>query len=60
MAGLFGAQVLSWLLTWGRTWVLAWASERIAADLRNTTYEHLQKLSVEYFGGRRTGDRVQH
>lgn len=58
LAGLFGAEVLSWLLTWGRTWVLAWASERVAADLRNRTYAHLQKLSIEYFGGKRTGDLI--
>ena len=31
-------------------------SERIGADLRTTTYEHLLKLSQEYFGGKRTGD----
>ena len=33
-----------------------WCSERIGADLRTTTYEHLLKLSLEYFGGKRTGD----
>ena len=31
-------------------------SERIASDLGIETYEHLQKLSLEYFGGKRTGD----
>jgi ATP-binding cassette, subfamily B, bacterial len=31
-------------------------SERIGADLRTATYEHLLKLSLEYFGGKRTGD----
>jgi ATP-binding cassette subfamily B protein len=31
-------------------------SERIGADLRTATYEHLLKLSQEYFGGKRTGD----
>ena len=35
---------------------MAWISERIAADLRDKTYEHLQTLSLEYFGGKRTGD----
>jgi ATP-binding cassette, subfamily B, bacterial len=54
--GLFGAAVLAWLLTWARSYVVAWVSERIASDLRNQTYEHLQKLSLEYFGGKRTGD----
>jgi ATP-binding cassette subfamily B protein len=40
----------------GATYVLALVSERIGADLRTTTYEHLLKLSLEYFGGKRTGD----
>jgi ATP-binding cassette subfamily B protein len=56
LLGLFGASVVAWLLSWARTWVIAWVSERIAGDLRNVTYEHLQKLSLEYFGGKRTGD----
>ena len=33
-------------------------SERVAADLRNVTYEHLQRLSLEYYGGKRTGDLI--
>ena len=50
------ATVVSWLLSWIRTYVMAWLSERISADLRNNTYEHLLRLSLEYFGGKRTGD----
>jgi ATP-binding cassette subfamily B protein len=56
LAGLFGAAVLAWGLNWGKTYVLALVSERIAADLRTVTYEHLLRLSLEYFGGKRTGD----
>ena len=48
--------VLAWLLTWAQGIVMAWASERISADLRNHAYAHLQSLSLEYFGGKRTGD----
>jgi ATP-binding cassette subfamily B protein len=44
------------VLGWARTYILALVSERIGADLRTTTYEHLLKLSQEYFGGKRTGD----
>ncbi len=51
-----GSAVLAWLLGWGRSYCLAWVSERIAADLRNRTYGHLHKLSLEFFGGKRTGD----
>jgi ATP-binding cassette subfamily B protein len=50
------AAVLAWLLEWARKYVLAWVSERIAADLRTRTYGHLQSLSLEFFGGKRTGD----
>ncbi|WP_342618658.1 ABC transporter ATP-binding protein [Rhodoferax sp. GW822-FHT02A01] len=56
LAGLLGAGLLAWILSWAKTYILALASERIAADLRTTTYEHLLRLSLEYFGGKRTGD----
>lgn len=58
LLGMFGAAILSWLLSWCKTYVLAKASEQIAADLRNATYDHLQKLSLEFFGGKRTGDLI--
>ncbi len=58
LAGFVGASVLAWLLMWGRTYVMAWVSERIAADLRNKTYQHMQSLSLEFFGGKRTGDLI--
>jgi ATP-binding cassette subfamily B protein len=48
--------LLAWVLSWAKTYILALASERIAADLRTTTYDHLLHLSLEYFGGKRTGD----
>lgn len=56
LGGLLGAAVLAWVLGWAKTYILALVSERIGADLRTTTYEHLQSLSLEYFGGKRTGD----
>jgi ATP-binding cassette, subfamily B, bacterial len=56
MGALFGAAVVSWALGWAKTYILALVSERIGADLRTTTYEHLLQLSLEYFGGKRTGD----
>ena len=56
LSGLFGAALVAWILGWARTYILALVSERIGADLRTTTYEHLMRLSLEYFGGRRTGD----
>lgn len=56
LSGLLASGLLAWVLSWAKTYILALASERIAADLRTTTYEHLLRLSLEYFGGKRTGD----
>jgi ATP-binding cassette subfamily B protein len=56
LGGLALAAVAAMLLGWARTYVMAWVSERISADLRTRTYSHLQKLSLEFFGGKRTGD----
>jgi ATP-binding cassette subfamily B protein len=58
LAGFVGTSVCGWLLTWGRTCVMAWVSERIAADLRYRTYKHMHELSLEFFGGKRTGDLI--
>ena len=56
LSGLLGSALAAWGLSWARTYILALASERIGADLRTTTYEHLLRLSLDYFGGKRTGD----
>lgn len=58
LGALLASSILAWLLGWGRTYILAWVSERIGADLRTTTYQHLQSLSLQYFGGKRTGDLI--
>ncbi len=56
LSGLLGSALLAWALSWAKTYILALVSERIGADLRTATYEHLLRLSLEYFGGKRTGD----
>ncbi|MGC3964470.1 MAG: ABC transporter transmembrane domain-containing protein [Rhodocyclaceae bacterium] len=56
LSGLAASALVAWSLGWARTYILALVSERIGADLRTTTYEHLLNLSLEYFGGKRTGD----
>ena len=56
LSGLLGAALTSWLLGWAKTYILALVSERIAADLRTATFEHLMSLSLEYFSNKRTGD----
>lgn len=58
LLGLAGASVLAWGLTWAQMFVMSWVSERVSADLRIKTYTHLQQLSLEYFGGKRTGDLI--
>lgn len=56
LGGLLGAALLAWVLGWLRTLILARVSERMGRDLRTQTYDHLLGLSLEYFGGKRTGD----
>jgi len=56
LGALLAAAILAWCLGWGRTYILARVSERIGADLRTATYAHLQKLPLQYYGGKRTGD----
>ncbi len=58
LSGLAGAALVAWGLGWWRTWLLALVSERIAADLRTTSFEHLLQLSLDYFGSKRTGDLI--
>ena len=56
LGGLLAAAVVGWALNWARTYLLALVSERIGADLRTATFDHLLELSLDYFGGKRTGD----
>ena len=58
LLGMAGAAVAAWLLGWAQGIVMSRVSERIAGDLRNQTYAHLHKLSLEFFGGKRTGDLI--
>ncbi|HPB90640.1 MAG TPA: ABC transporter ATP-binding protein [Rugosibacter sp.] len=56
LGGLGLAAVLAWAMSWAKTYILALVSERMGADLRTATYDHLLGLSLEYFGAKRTGD----
>ncbi|MDP3206142.1 MAG: ABC transporter transmembrane domain-containing protein, partial [Hydrogenophaga sp.] len=58
LSGLLGAALVAWGLGWARTWLLALVSERIAADLRTSAFDHLLGLSLDYFGAKRTGDLI--
>ena len=56
LGGLLLSALVAWGLGWAKTYILALVSERIGSDLRTATYDHLLQLSLEYFGGKRTGD----
>ncbi len=56
LLGLLGAALAAWGLNWARTYLLALVAERMGADLRTATFEHLLQLSLDFFGGKRTGD----
>ena len=58
LLGFAGASILAWLLTWGRTFILARVSERIAVDMRNRTYSQMLSLSLQFFSGKQTGDLI--
>jgi ATP-binding cassette subfamily B protein len=58
LLGMGASAVAAWLLGWAQGVVMSRVSESIAGDLRNQTYAHLHKLSLEFFGGKRTGDLI--
>jgi ATP-binding cassette subfamily B protein len=55
---LGGAALLTWMLNWGKTFVIARVAERVTSRMRRETFEHLQKLSLSYFSRKRTGDLI--
>lgn len=57
-AFLAGAAVLTWMLNWAKTFVIARLAERVTSRMRRETFEHLQRLSLTYFNRKRTGDLI--
>ena len=43
------AGVLSWVTSSAQTYFTGWTGERILADLRNTLFRHLQRLSLGFY-----------
>ncbi|THU02555.1 ABC transporter ATP-binding protein [Lampropedia puyangensis] len=58
LGALLVSAIVAWILGWSRTYVLSLVSERIGSDLRTTTFNHLMRLSLDYFSNRRTGDLI--
>jgi len=56
---IVGAFLLAGLANWGmsyvQTYLTGWVGERILADLRNTLFGHLQRLSLGFFERNRAG-----
>jgi ATP-binding cassette subfamily B protein len=50
--------ILTWLLSWAKTFVLAIGSECITKHLRTYTFNHILTLSLEFYNYRRTGDLI--
>jgi ABC-type multidrug transport system fused ATPase/permease subunit len=49
------AGVLNWLASAAQTYFTGWTGERILADLRNTLFRHLQRLSLGFYESNRAG-----
>jgi ABC-type multidrug transport system fused ATPase/permease subunit len=49
------AGILSWVTSSAQTYFTGWTGERILADLRNTLFRHLQRLSLGFYERNRAG-----
>ncbi len=54
--GLVAVLAVQAVFNFGQGYLLAYAGERLVADLRRRLYRHLQGLSVGFFDGRRVGE----
>src|SRR3989449_5480819 len=55
VVAFLGAAVANWATSSAQTYFTGWTGERILADLRNTLFRHLQKLSLGYYERNRAG-----
>jgi len=53
---LVGVIVVQALFNLVQTYAMAFVGERVVSDLRKEAYAHLQRLSLDFFAGRRTGE----
>jgi ABC-type multidrug transport system fused ATPase/permease subunit len=49
------AGLLNWVASAAQTYFTGWTGERILADLRNTLFRHLQRLSLGFYERNRAG-----
>src|SRR5919201_3156287 len=55
VAAFLGAGILNWAAGYAQTYFTGWTGERILADLRNTLFRHLQRLSLGFYERNRAG-----
>lgn len=56
MIGLVAVALISAVLNFGQTYLLAFVGERLVADLRRKAFAHLQSLSLSFYENQRVGD----
>ncbi|MDQ2805316.1 MAG: ABC transporter ATP-binding protein/permease [Chloroflexota bacterium] len=56
LGGLVVVALVSALLNFGQTYLLAYVGERLVADLRRRVFGHLQSLSLAFYENQRVGD----
>jgi ATP-binding cassette, subfamily B, bacterial len=49
------AALLNWVATYAQTFLINWVGQRALQDLRIELFEHLQRLSVGFYGRNKTG-----
>jgi ABC-type multidrug transport system fused ATPase/permease subunit len=52
---IVGAAIARGIFAYGQTYLAEWVSQRVAYDLRNAIYDHLQRLSYAYHDRAQTG-----
>src|SRR5919199_1750643 len=55
VAAFLAAGILNWAAGYAQTYFTGWTGERILADLRNTLFRHLQRLSLGFYERNRAG-----
>jgi ATP-binding cassette subfamily B protein len=58
IGGMAAVYVLRQLVNWVRLRLMAVLGEEVARDLRTELYEHLQTLSLSFFGRKKTGSLI--
>ncbi len=55
VVAFLGAGFANWATSYAQTYFTGWTGERILADLRNTLFRHLQRLSLGFYERNRAG-----